>query len=159
MIKHNIGNILCKNSVLFVCGFCIYITIEVLYKNSSHWLMGMLGGICMCIIGGLNNYISWDMPLIAQMITGASIITFFELIVGLADKYFWHIGMWDYSNMPMNFKGVICVPFFFVWMILSFFAIILSDAIEYYIFHEEQRPYYRSMFGKILFWFPERVCI
>lgn len=147
-----------KNTVLFVCGFCMYISIEVLFRGYSYKLMGLLGGLCMCMIGGINNYISWDFPLFCQMTTGASIVTLFELIIGLADKYFWHIGMWDYSNMPMNFEGVICVPFFFVWMILSFFAIILSDAIEYYVFHEEQRPYYRGMFGKILFWLPERVC-
>ena len=147
-----------KNVVLFICGFCMYITAEVLFRGYSYWSMGILGGLSMCIIGGLNNYISWDMPLFIQMIIGATVITFFELIVGLTDKLYLHIGMWDYSNMPMNFMGVICVPFFFVWMVLSFAAIILADAIEYYVMHEPQHPYYRSMYGKILFWLPERVC-
>lgn len=159
MIKNKLNKQLIKNATLFICGFCCYITAEVLFRGYSYKLMGMLGGICMCIIGGLNNYISWDMPLLAQMTTGASVVTIFELIIGLADKYYWHIGMWDYSHMPLNFDGVICVPFFFAWMFLSFFVIILSDAIEYYVFHEKQRPYYRGVSGKILFWLPIRECV
>lgn len=158
-MKNSIREQLLKNSTLFICGFCMYITVEVLFRGYSYAAMGLLGGLCMCLIGGINNYISWDMTLLGQMTLGASIITFLELIVGIADKYYWYIGMWDYSYMPLNFQGVICVPFFFAWMFLSFFAIILSDAIEYYVFHEKQRPYYRGISGKILFWLPIRECV
>lgn len=51
--------------------------------------------------------------------------------------------MWDYSNLPLNFKGIICIPFMSLWMILSFMAILVADSINYYVFNEKPAPYYK----------------
>lgn len=147
-----------KNCILFLIGFCTYITMEVLFRGYSYPLMGIAGGISLILIGGINNYISWEIPLFYQSIIGSSIVTFIELIIGLIDKFFLHIGMWDYSNIPLNFMGIICVPFSIAWIGISLIAIIVSDAFEYYVIHEKVRPYYKSIFGHILFILPEREC-
>jgi uncharacterized membrane protein len=53
------------------------------------------------------------------------------------------IVMWDYTNMPLNFDGVICVPFSLLWIGLSIVAVIVADCINYYA----PKPSY-WLFGK-----------
>ena len=149
---------LLKNIILFIVGLCLYISIEIFYRGISYRTMGIVAGIYAMIIGNRNDHISWDMPLVVQMLYGGTIITVMELIVGLLDKFILHINMWDYSNVPLNFMGVICVPFSCIWVLLSLIAILITDSIEYYVLHEDQQPYYRGITGKIIFQLPKRTC-
>ena len=50
--------------------------------------------------------------------------------------------IWDYSTMPLNIFGQICLPFSLAWMGLSGVAIILDDYIRYWFFNEE-KPHYK----------------
>ena len=50
--------------------------------------------------------------------------------------------MWDYSNIPLNFDGVICLPFSALWLLLSVVAIFLADSINYYVFGDTVLPHY-----------------
>ena len=143
-----------KYFTMLYVGFTTYITVEVLFRGYSFGLMGITGAICFFIIQGLNNYISWDMDILLQGILGSSVITCFELIIGEIDKHILHVNMWDYSMMWNNFDGVICPLFSFLWVLVSILAIILGDAIDYYLLDEDQRPYYRFM-KKIIFVMPE----
>lgn len=43
------------------------------------------------------------------------ITTGLELITGLALERLYHIRWWDYSDVPFNFKGFICLKFSLVW--------------------------------------------
>lgn len=63
--------------------------------------------------------------------------------------------MWDYSNLPLNYKGIICVPFMLLWMVLSFVGILVADAINYYVFDEEPAPYYK-LFGHTIIQFKSK---
>ena len=63
--------------------------------------------------------------------------------------------MWDYSNLPLNFNGIICIPFMALWMVLSFIAILVADSINYYVFDEEPAPYYK-LFGHTIIQFKEK---
>ena len=49
---------------------------------------------------------------------------------------------WDYSDMPFNILGQVCLPFSALWVLLSALAIILDDYLRYWLYHEEQ-PHYR----------------
>lgn len=60
-----------------------------------------------------------------------------------------HLPMWDYSNMPFNFEGVICLPFSLIWIGVSIIGIFIADAIKYYMFGELPIPYYK-LFGKTI---------
>lgn len=51
------------------------------------------------------------------------------------------VGIWDYSNMPFNIIGQICLPFTVAWYILSLLAIVLDDHLRYWIFGEEKPRY------------------
>ena len=62
---------LIKCGILFLIGGCLYYCIEILWRGHSHWTMAVVGGICFLVIGGLNNYIPWEMPLWKQAGVGA----------------------------------------------------------------------------------------
>ena len=100
-----------RKLILFLVGFCAYITIEVCFRGYSFPLMGICGGLLMVILDSINNYISWDIDLLLYGCIGSAIITFMELIIGEIWKYIGLAPMWDYSNMPLNFDAVICLPF------------------------------------------------
>ena len=50
-------------------------------------------------------------------------------------------GVWDYSGMPLNYKGQICLPFSILWIFVSIAAVVLDDWLRYWLFGEE-RPHY-----------------
>lgn len=94
------------------------------------------------MIGGINNWLSWDMSLCLQAIIGSLMVTGAELISGIVLNIWLGLGIWDYSQMPFNFLGQICPQFTFAWMGLSLIAIVLDDYIRYWLWHEE-RPHYK----------------
>nr|DAH99108.1 MAG TPA: Putative ABC-transporter type IV [Caudoviricetes sp.] len=104
--------------------------------------MFLVGGLSFWLIGCINEYIEWDMLIWKQMAIGALIITCLEFITGFIVNIIlgWHV--WDYSNMPLNILGQICLPFCAIWYFLSLIGIVLDDYIRYWLFKEE-KPKYR----------------
>ena len=115
---------LLKYFVLFLAGGITYILIEIAYRGYSHPLMFVLGGISLILVGLLNER-KKPPSIVLQMIEGGLIITILELITGLLFNMDYEI--WDYRNIPLNYKGQICLPFTMVWCLLSFLAIKLDD--------------------------------
>ncbi len=144
-----------KSAVLFITGFCLYITIEVCYRGYSYPLMGLCGGMAFVLIDKTNNKISWDIDILIQGLIGSAIITAFELLIGLMSLNGILPMMWDYSNLPLNYKGIICLPFSVVWVGISIIAVIIADAINYYFLGGDEIPYYR-LFGKTILKFKEK---
>lgn len=145
-----------KNIILFTVGFCLYITMEVLFRGYSFPLMGVCAGLVVVLLDKINDYISWDIDILVQCILGMLMVTIMELIIGtiFLDTNLLPV-MWDYSNLPLNFRGIICIPFMALWMILSFIAILVADSINYYVFNEEPAPYYK-LFGHTIIQFKEK---
>lgn len=130
-----------KEFILFIIGGLLYILIELSYRGYSHWTMFILGGLCFVLIGGINNYISWDMPIYEQMMIGSVIITMLEFICGCIVNLWLGWDVWDYSNMPYNVLGQICLPFSILWFFISLVAIVADDYIRYWLFDEEKPRY------------------
>lgn len=132
----------CKLLILFLIGGLVYVLIELAYRGYSHWSMFILGGICFIAIGGINNYIDYDMPILLQSIIASVIITLFEFICGyiINIKLGWNV--WDYSELQFNIKGQICLPFSIIWMGIGMLAIFIDDYIRYKLF-DEPIPHYK----------------
>ena len=148
-----------KTLVLFFVGVCLYVTIETFFRGYSYRLMGIMGGFAILLCNCINDKISWDIPLCWQMFIGGMGITCLELVSGEFAIHVLGIRMWDYSNqwMPMC-DNLICPLFSFFWVLLAGVGILSSDAINYYVFHDSMRPYYRCINGNIWFQMPERIC-
>ena len=147
-----------RKIIMFLVGFCTYVTIEVIYKGGySHWIMGLCGGLALIFLDELNNRISWNMDLLLQGIFGSIFITFLEFVIGsLSLKGILPV-MWNYSSVPLNYHGIICLPFSLIWIGLSIIGIFVADAINYYVFEESPIPYYK-IFGHIVLRFPTKKC-
>ena len=132
---------LLKYLFLFWFGGSTYVTIEVLWRGYSHWTMLLLAGFLFIIIGLLNEIWEWETSILLQILISTCLATFLEFIVGyiINIKLGWNI--WDYSNVPFNFMGQICLPYTLLWIIISFIAIILDDIIRWKFFNEEKPRY------------------
>ena len=140
-IPHKMRRVV-KPLILTMIGGFIYVIIELLFRGRSHWTMFIVGGISFFLIGCINNYIDWNMPIGKQMAIGALIVTCIEFISGFIINIILGWNVWDYSNMPLNVLGQICLPFTLIWFLVSFFAIVLDDYLRYWLFGEE-KPHYR----------------
>ena len=105
--------------------------------------MYLLGGFCFVIVGLINERVSWDMLFQYQCLLGAGIITVLEFITGIIVNIILGFHVWDYSDLPLNILGQICIPFSIIWFFILGIGIVMDDYIRY-IFFKEEKPYYIS---------------
>ena len=96
----------------------------------------------LCSSGGLNNYLPWEMPIWKQAVCGSALVTAVELVTGVVLNLYLGLGVWDYSKMPCNLLGQICLPYSALWVGLSLVCIFVDDGLRWRLFHEE-KPHYR----------------
>ena len=108
-----------KFFLLFFIGGTGYMAMELLWRGWTHGSMFLAGGSCFLLLGKLQNARP-RLPLAFRGLVGAGIITMVELAAGLLFNRGYRV--WDYRNMPLNFHGQICLPFFLLWIPLSVFA-------------------------------------
>lgn len=128
-----------KPFILFGIGGFLYYAIEILWRGYSHWTMFILGGLCFILVGFINEWFKF--PLVKQMFLSSVIITVLEFICGCIVNLLLHWNIWDYSELPFNVLGQICLPYSVLWFFLSAFAIILDDYLRYWLFGEEKPEY------------------
>ena len=105
-----------KKPALFCIGGGSYVLMELLWRGRSHISMFFAGGACFLLLGGLDRA-EPRLPFVLRGITGAGVITTVELLVGLLVNRQYRV--WDYREMPLNFYGQVCLPFFALWAPLS----------------------------------------
>ena len=127
--------------VLIGIGGLLYVLVELAFRGRSHWTMFLVGGLCFWLIGLINEVLPWEMPLWKQCIIGAVIVTAIEFLAGCIINLWLGWDVWDYSNMPFNVLGQICLPFSLLWILLSAVAIVLDDHLRYWMYGEE-KPHY-----------------
>ena len=128
-----------KYITIFLMGGIIYMIMEMLWRGRTHISMGILGGICVVLIGIINE-IYYDIPLLYQAPLGSIIITILEYISGYILNITLGLNIWDYSDLPFNVNGQVCLYYSLLWMVLSMVASVIDDVIRQRIFGEEYRP-------------------
>ena len=131
-----------KFAALALCGGGTYFAIEMIWRGHSHWTMAVLGGICFVLIGGINEFFPWEMPLALQGVIGAAVVTVLEFFSGVILNLWLGLGIWDYSGQPLNLLGQICALYSILWIPIAAAAVILDDWLRYFMFGEE-RPTYK----------------
>lgn len=101
----------------FAIGGSAYVGLEYLYRGRSHISMFGAGGLCYLLLGQLTKL---RLPIGAKIGAGAGIITAVELGTGLLVNRDHHV--WDYRQLPGNFKGQICPQFSVLWIPVSMMA-------------------------------------
>lgn len=127
--------------VLLCTGGLLYVLLEILWRGYSHWTMFGVGGVCFVLIGMINEFFTFEIPLVMQMLIGSCIVTLMEFASGCIINLWIGLEVWDYSDMPLNVLGQICLPYMVLWFFLSAAGIVLDDYLRYWWFGEE-KPHY-----------------
>lgn len=130
-----------KYLFLFLVGGFSYFYIEILFRGYSHFSMIICGGLAFIFCGLINQLMHFRISLIVQMILSAFIITGLEFVTGYLVNMRLHWNVWDYSGMPYNLYGQVCLTYSSIWLLLSLVCIFMDDLIRWKIFDEEKPQY------------------
>ncbi len=106
----------------FLIGGALYTLLELLWRGYSHWTMFIVGGLCFRIICATHTQLKDKMGMGKQCIVCAAVVTMVEFISGCIINVWFGLGVWDYSNVPFNPFGQVCLPYLGLWVIASYAA-------------------------------------
>lgn len=104
--------------LLFFSGALGYGLLELFWRGFTHWSMLLAGGVCLCAL----NYLDESLPGCGdwhKAWLGGLLITAVELLCGLCCNCWLGLAVWDYSRLPCNFYGQICLSFSIIWLALA----------------------------------------
>ena len=101
----------------FFLGGTIYVLLELLWRGRSHVSMFCAGGLALLLLHGL--FLRFALPLFAQCLVGGLVITAIEFVAGAIVNVHLKLNVWDYSKMPLNLYGQVCLPFSLLWCLLT----------------------------------------
>lgn len=104
-------------TLVFATGGVAYYSLEILWRGYSHYSMALLGGLCFLVLYLLGRAFP-SIPLLLYCIIGGIIISAAELGTGELLNNKLGMDIWDYSNIPLNFRGQVCLLFSFFWSLL-----------------------------------------
>lgn len=127
---------------LWALGGCIYYGFEILFRGFSHWSMFVLGGICLIFFAVQGKMVHWEDPLWRQILRCVIFVTSMEFITGIIVNKWLHMDVWDYSELPFQIFGQICLQFAIIFSGLCAVGILLSGYLLYWIYGEEKPQYH-----------------
>ncbi len=104
---------------VFTVGALGYGGVEILWRGHTHWTMILTGGICLSFIY-LNEMHNFDAPIWKRCLAGSLVISLSEIIVGFVVNMLLGWDVWDYSSLPMNLFGQVCIIYSLLWFLLCF---------------------------------------
>ena len=121
--------ILRREAVIFIIGAVGYGLIELLWRGRTHPTMLAAGGICFLLFSHIAHLFSGK-PLIFKALLSALAVTAVELAFGMVFNVAFKMKVWDYSELPLNFMGQICLLFTALWGVLGFIFVPFADFIR-----------------------------
>lgn len=115
-------------------GGCLYTLIELMWRGYSHWTMFFVGGLCFRIICATHEQLKGRMGLFGRCMVCAAMVTMVEFISGCIINVWFGLGVWDYSNVPFNLFGQVCLPYLGLWAIASAAAMY----VDHFLFHRKR---------------------
>lgn len=110
----------------FLLGAAGYPVLELIARGRTHPSMALAGGLSMVLIHRINKQM--NAPLSVKALACAGGITAIEAACGMVWNR--HHQVWDYTHVPLNWRGQICLPYFGVWTALSTGALLLDKALD-----------------------------
>jgi uncharacterized membrane protein len=169
MKKH----ILPKFITLFIIYGTVYLLVEVifraitfqckilypnyfsLYGSVSLWMFPV-GALCGVFLGLIDELkLTIQMYSLVKTLFGALIILIVEFGSGLIFNKILNLNIWDYSSLPFNICGQICILFGFLWMLLVPFAFWFGNFVQWCLYDEivEIKSLWQTYKDTFLFWF------
>ena len=102
---------------IFSLGAAGYPLIEIAWRGRTHILMSLAGGVCIVAVYYIAR-LPRRVPGVVKCLLGAAAITAVELSIGVVANIRLGYEIWDYSSIPFNFLGQICLPYSGLWFLL-----------------------------------------
>lgn len=119
-----------KDALIFLTGGTLYPIMEIVWRGYSHYSMALAGGISLFLINKLCCCKYKEKKLYLKCTMGSAVITGVELVVGIVFNKMLLMNVWDYSMLPMNILGQICLPFSLIWFLITIPAIYICGKIN-----------------------------
>lgn len=124
--------------LIFLIGASGYGIIELIWRGYTHWTMLITGGVCFLLIFNIFMMLE-ETPPVLKALAGSLIITLIEFIAGMIINVKFGLGVWDYSDLPFNLYGQICLPYTLLWFALCFPLVYLCKWINPIIFAQKNK--------------------
>ena len=139
----------------FFIGAVGYGCIEFLWRGYTHPSMLITGGACLMIIRRIDIRFC-EKPILYRCIISSAAITYVEFWVGCIVNKILGLGVWDYSEMKLNFMGQVCIEYSFLWVLLSVPVILVLSSwrgggMRVFSFESERKKQIRFKYKKTLF--------
>ena len=126
----------CEYPFVFVIGGMGYGICELVWRGYTHPTMFLLGGVCfLCLYAGNKRFSSLSFAV--RCICGGTVITSLELVTGSVVNILFGMNVWDYSDMPFNLYGQVCLGFFAAWVLLCIPALFLCTRLACFFGHTD----------------------
>ncbi len=116
-----------KEATFFIIGGIGYGILEVLWRGYTHWAMVVAGGVCFVMFSHVAMHFQ-QCSLLLKATLCALCVTGVEAVFGVVFNLLLNENIWDYSHLPLNFMGQVCLLYSFLWGIL---AIVFLPLVEY----------------------------
>ena len=103
-----------KDIALFCAGGLSYAGLELLWRQRNHWSMVLTGGACFLCLYKLYEKHP-NLSTAENCVLGSCIVTGIEFAVGCVVNLMLGWRVWDYSSMPMNLLGQVCLLYSVLW--------------------------------------------
>ena len=133
--------------LLWSWGGTVYFLLEVAFKTTTghperiSWTMLVLAILLSIPLERFGAELPWEMPLMLQAAIWSVAMTGTELVTGLILNTWLGLGVWDYSHLPLNLWGQICVPYSLLWYGMCLVFIPIFDWLRYAV-EGGEKPYY-----------------
>ncbi len=107
-----------KDFIIFNFSGLCYISIEMLWRGYTHYTMFFTGGLCFLILYKIYSKHK-RLTFLQKYAVGAFVITSVEFIVGCIVNLIFNMKVWNYSNMPLNVYGQVCLIYSVLWGFLG----------------------------------------
>ena len=129
-----------KSLAIFTFGGLAYGLLEIIWRGETHISMFVVGGLCFLMITAIDSVPLFGGSLLLEAPICAAFVTAAELISGIIVNIFMNLDVWDYSDMPLNLWGQICLPFSAIWLALAIPAALVSRLMRHFVFEEDLPP-------------------
>jgi len=106
------------HGVLITLGGLCYNLLELLWRGRTHWSMFLVGGLCFECIGLIHRHFR-HRHLVVRSLLGSAAVTVVEFVSGCVVNLWWGLGVWDYSGVPLNVAGQVCLLYSVFWAVLA----------------------------------------
>lgn len=118
-----------KTVLLFLIGGGVYVALEFFWRGWSHPSMFATGGLALVLLNGLSTRLS-AFPLVLLCAIATLVLTALEFVVGALVNVRLKLRVWDYSHLPNNLYGQVCLRYSLLWFGLSVPAVVALQLVN-----------------------------